>query len=94
MSRVRDAEPRLRTASKPFEGVQLSKNKNTTRKSKPVKAKTAISKSKSTTKPRAAIKKQAFKTKVSQVVVESEEEEQGLDEGAQVVHDGTSISTL
>jgi hypothetical protein len=94
MSRVRDTEPRLRTASKPFEGVQLLKDKTTKQKSKAVKAKTAASKSKSATKPRAVIKKTVLKTKVYQVVEESEENEPVLDEGTQVVQDGTSTPTL
>jgi hypothetical protein len=75
MSCVRDVEPRLRTAFKPFEGVQLSKDKNTKQKRKPVKAKTTLSKSKSTTKPRVIIKKSVVKIKVCQVVEESGEEE-------------------
>jgi hypothetical protein len=95
MSRARDIEPRLRMASKPFEGVQLSKDKITKRSSKPAKAKTVTSKSKSATKSRATIKKKVvIKTKVRQVVEEPEEEGQGLHEGIQVVHDGTSTSDL
>jgi hypothetical protein len=94
MSRARDTEPRLRTASKPFEGVQLLKDKTTKQKSKPAKTKTAASKSKSAPKPRATIKKITLKTKVSQVVQESEDEESVLDVGIQLAQDGTSTPPL
>ena len=94
MSRARDMEPRLCTAFKPFKGVQLSKGKTTKPKSKPAKAKTVTSKSKSVAKPQTTIKKAVIKTKVCQVVGESEEEEQGLDEGIQIVHGGTSTPAL
>ena len=66
MSRARDMEPRLRTAFKPFKGVQLSNGKTTKPKSKPAKAKTVTSKSKSVAKPRTTIKKAVIKTKVCQ----------------------------
>ena len=92
MSCARDMEPHVHTAFQPFKGVQLSKSKTMKPKSKPAKMKTVTSKPKSVTKPHAIIKKAVIKMKVCQVVEESEEEEQGLDEGIQIVHDGTSTT--
>jgi hypothetical protein len=96
-----DMEPRTRTAPKPFEGIELSKTKVSTRKNASTTTKAKASKPKTVTKSRATIKKPVIKAKpkakgttVGKEVEEEVEEEQQVSADDVQGQNGTSMAFL